>query len=64
MSKPTFQFFSFLGALAKVGEKKLSFVMSVRPTTWNNLAPIGGIFMKFDMYFSKICRENSSIINP
>jgi len=37
--------------------------MSVRPSTWNNLAPTARIFMKFDMYFSKICRENSSIIN-
>ena len=37
--------------------------MSVRPSAWNNSAPTGRIFMKFDIdCFSKICRENSSFI--
>ena len=45
--------------------KSDSFVMSVRPSAWNNSAPTGQIFMKFDTgVFSKICPENSSFINP
>ena len=40
-----------------------SFVMSVRPSAWNNSAPTGRIFMKFDIgLFSKIRPENSSFI--
>ena len=31
------------------------------PYAWNNSAPTGRIFMKFDG-FSKICRENSTVI--
>jgi len=33
----------------------------VCPSAWNNSAPTGRIFMKFE-YFSKICRLNSSLI--
>jgi hypothetical protein len=40
-----------LGALANY-EKRLSFVMSVRPFTSNNSAPTGWIFMKFDIWLS------------
>jgi len=38
--------------------------MSVHLPAWNGLASTGWIFMKFDVvgYFSKICRENSSLI--
>jgi len=38
--------------------------MSVRPFTWDNSASTGGIFMNFDIwvFFSKICWENSSLI--
>jgi hypothetical protein len=28
----------------------MSFVMSVRPSSWNNSAPPGRIFMKFDIW--------------
>jgi hypothetical protein len=35
----------------------------VRPSAWNNSAPIGRIFMKSDLEnFSKICRGISSLI--
>jgi len=30
-------------------KETISFVMSVRLSTWNNSAPTGWIFMKFDM---------------
>jgi len=38
-----------LGAVAKLREVTLSFVMclSVRPSAWNNSAPTGRIFTKF-----------------
>jgi hypothetical protein len=44
------------GAFAKLRKATISFVMSVRPSTWNNSAPTGRIFIKFDIYddFSKI----------
>ena len=35
---------------------------SVRPSAGNNWDPTERIFMKFDVYFSKICRENSSFV--
>ena len=36
----------------------------VRPPAWNNSAHTGRIFMKFNIwgFFSKICPENSSLI--
>jgi len=45
-------------------EKRLldSSCLSDRHSAWNNSAPTGRIFMKFGIYFSKICRENSSFI--
>jgi hypothetical protein len=38
----------FLGAFAKLQTATWSFVTSVRLSTWNNTAPIGRIFMKFN----------------
>ena len=38
----------FLGAFAKLLNAIISFVMSVCPSVWNNSAPTGRIFMKFD----------------
>ena len=35
--------------LRKMRKAAISFVMSVRPPTWNNSAPTGRIFMKFDI---------------
>jgi hypothetical protein len=41
----------------------ISFVMSVRMSERNNSAVTGRIFIKLALaYFSKICRENSSLI--
>ena len=40
----------FLGAFAKLRKATVSFVMSVRPSEWNNLAHTGRIFMKFDIW--------------
>jgi len=41
------------GAFAKLRGATISFVMcvslSVRPSAWNNSAPTGRIFMKFDI---------------
>ena len=43
----------FSGAVAKLRKATISFVMSVRPSvrlsSWNNSAPTGRIFMKFDI---------------
>ena len=39
--------FLFLGAFAKLRKATIIFVMSVRPSAWNNLASTGRIFMKF-----------------
>ena len=57
--------FLFLGAFAKFRKATTSFVMSVRPSTWNSV-PTGRIFMKFDIeYLSKICREIVQLsLNP
>ena len=38
----------FLGLFAKLWKAIISFVMSVRPSAWNNSAPTGRIFVKFD----------------
>ena len=37
----------FLGAFAKFGKATISFVVSVRPSVWNNSALTGRIFMGF-----------------
>jgi hypothetical protein len=61
----------FLGALLR--KATISFVMSVRPPArpltrppdaWNNSAPTGQIFMKFDIvfFFQKSVGEDSSFI--
>jgi hypothetical protein len=39
----------FLGAFEKCGEVSMSFVISVRPSTWNNSVPTGRIFTKIDI---------------
>jgi hypothetical protein len=38
---------TFIGAFAKLRKATISFVMSVRLSTWNKSAPTGRIFMKF-----------------
>jgi hypothetical protein len=51
---------TLLGVFAKFRKGTTSFVMclSVRPSTWNNSAPTGRIFMKFE-HVSIICRGNT-----
>jgi hypothetical protein len=39
---------SLLGAFTKFLKVTVSFIMSARPSAWNNVAPAGWIFMKFD----------------
>jgi len=39
----------FVGAFAKLRKATISFVMSVRPSAWNNLTPTGRIFIIFDI---------------
>jgi hypothetical protein len=52
-----------LDAFLKLRKATLSSVMPVRPTAWNNAAPTGRIFMKFDIWvFLENLRENSSFI--
>jgi hypothetical protein len=54
----------FLDMFAKSRKATLSFVMSVRlsvcPSTWNNSAPTGRIFMKFyyRVFFDKLSRKS------
>jgi len=50
-----------LGMFINMQRATVSFIMSAYLPAWNNLAPTGQIFMKFD-YFSKTCQENSSLI--
>jgi len=38
-----------LGAFAELRNATINFVMSVRPSEWNNMAPCGRILMKFDI---------------
>jgi len=54
----------FSGALTRLRKASTNFVMSVRLSTWNNSAPTGPIFVKFDIwvFFKKIYLENSSLI--
>ena len=49
-----------LGAFAKLRKSTITFVMIVRLSAWKNSAPIGRIFMKFDImilffFFRKSC---------
>jgi hypothetical protein len=47
---------------SKIVKGVMSIYPSVLPSAWNNSAPTTLIFMTFVVYFSKICRENSSLI--
>jgi hypothetical protein len=48
-----------LGAFAKLRKANISFIMSVRPSEWNNTAPTERFFMKFDIwvFFEKLSRN-------
>ena len=50
---------SLLGAFAKLQKATIIFVMSVRLSAWNNSAPTGRIFMKFDtsVVFENVSRK-------
>jgi len=58
---------AYLGAVAKLRKATVSFAMSaclsVRLFAWNNSAPTGRIFMKFDsgVCFEKLLRNSSFI---
>jgi len=39
---------TFLGAFAELRKATITFLMPVRLSAWNNSAPTGRIFMKFD----------------
>ena len=56
---PTTELGHILGALTKLWEATISFIMSVHLSAWNNLAPTGWIFINltFD-YFLKIYAED------
>ena len=47
-----------LGAFAKLWKATISFIMSVRLSAWNNWAPTGRIFMKFEYFFEKLRKFN------
>jgi hypothetical protein len=40
----------FLGAFAKLRKATITFVISVRPSAWNDSAPNGRIVMEFDIW--------------
>jgi len=42
-------FFRFLGAFAKFRKATISFALSAGSPEWNNSAPTGRFFMKFDI---------------
>jgi hypothetical protein len=50
--------------VCSVAKANISFAMSVCPSVWNNLAPTGQIFFKFDTWapFEKKLPEISSFI--
>jgi len=50
---------SFLGAFAKLRKATINFVMSVCPSAWNNSAPTGRVFVKFDIwvFFENMSRK-------
>jgi len=50
----------FLCAFGKLRKATTSFVVNVRLSAWNNSAPIGRIFKKFDMsIFRKFVQKNT-----
>ena len=54
-----FMFKLVLGAFTKLWKATISFVFSVSPSAWNNLAPTGRIFMKFGIcvFFENLSRK-------
>ena len=44
-----FHFHPFLGTFAKLQRVTVSFILSGYLSTWNDLAPTGQSFMKFDI---------------
>jgi len=55
----TFSQRKFLGAFAKLQKATISFVMSVRPSLWNNSASTGQYFIKFhvSVFFSNLWKK-------
>ena len=52
----------FLGAFAKLRKATISFVISVCLSAWKNSAPIGRIFMKFDIGIFRIFVEKIQVL--
>jgi len=52
----------FLGTFAKLRKATIGFVMPVRPSAWENSAPTGWIFLKFDtwVFFENLSRKLQS----
>jgi hypothetical protein len=50
---------SFLGVFAKIRNATISFVVSVRPSAWNNSTSTGQIFIKFgiSVFFENLSRK-------
>jgi len=42
--------FLFFRHVCRIAKKTISFFMSVRPSAWNNSAPIGRVFLKYDVW--------------
>ena len=55
----------FLGAFARLIKVAISFFMFVRWSAWNNLAPLGWIFKKFDIrvFFENIPKKIKVLLN-
>ena len=52
-----------LGAFTKFRKASVSFVVSVRPSAWDNSSATGRIFMEFDVCeFFGNCRKSSGFI--
>jgi len=64
-SRQGHEIFLFLGASPKLREATCGFVMSVRPSAWNNSVPTGWIFTKFDIWllFENIDKKNQVFIS-
>ena len=54
-------FLGFLSCVCKLQEVTISFIMSVRPSAWRNLAPTGQIFMKFDIFWKSVQKIQVSL---
>jgi hypothetical protein len=45
--------FRFVGTFTNVWKVSITFIMSVGPSTWDNSAPTGDVFIKFDLWIPR-----------